>query len=61
MSAIARGMGGSWIGYVFAIAGCGAFAALVAACTVALYAYARVRRARDPAIRVTSVSTPRSE
>ncbi|MCC6876708.1 MAG: hypothetical protein IT378_20565 [Sandaracinaceae bacterium] len=54
-------MGGSWIGYVFAIAGCGAFAALVAACTVALYAYARVRRARDPAIRVTSVSTPRSE
>lgn len=51
-------MGGGWIGYVFAIFGCGISLFIIGASTLFLYGVARAGRDKDrgEGIRVTSVT-----
>jgi len=53
-------MGGGWVGYVYAILGCGVFLAVIAGSTALLYAWARVqrRRGKEPTARVSSLVSP---
>lgn len=53
-------MGGGWVGYVFALLGCGTFLALIAGSTAVLYGWAKVqrRRGKEPSARVSSLVSP---
>jgi len=52
-------MGGGWVGYIFAIMGCGVFLALIAGSTAVLYAWAKVqrRRGKEPTAQVSSLAS----
>ncbi len=45
-------MGGGWVGYVFAMFGCGLVVALIAGSTLLLYGYARLKQRTSPDPRV---------
>lgn len=51
-------MGGGWVGYLYAMLGCGSLAAVLLVSTLVLYAVARIRERRRPSarVRVSSVT-----
>jgi len=52
-------MGGGWVGYVFALLGCGTLVAALAGATALLYGWAKIQRGRGLEVkaRVTSLSS----
>jgi hypothetical protein len=61
MRATFPGVGGGSIGLVMVFIACGFFAALITACLVVLYVWARIRRGHEPRVRVVSMDRNEDE
>lgn len=49
-------MSGGWIGYVYAMVGCGGFMAVILMSTLTLYAWGRIKERRRPSPRIVVTS-----